>query len=284
MLRSSIFSCGEYGVGVILPQTNNNIMGRNSNNSFHKRNNGGLGFALFLILFGGVYLLINIGVIDILYKPILISWPMLLIVIGLWSLLKRQYAASIILLVLGLLFIFPKLNAAFPEVFMVFEFDFKTYWPLILVFIGTVLIISRFLPHRKNRSETYNTDSRHNIGSSSANDTTADYIEKNLLFSSQEQIVLTPNFRGGEANVMFGELIIDLRRATQAEGTHQLNLSAIFGNIVVYVPADWNIELRTNTILASFEDKRYPNEIKKEYTSKLIIKGSTIFAGAEIRN
>lgn len=247
------------------------------------RNSGkGVGFALFLILLGGVFLFLNLGIIPEMYRPLLISWKTLLIVIGLWTLIvKKEYTGGIILIAVGAFFLYPTLCSVFPEYFMYFNIDMKTFWPVILIIIGVALVIGWLFPHKKSEYRKYKFET------GTKNDSyeqLTDYIDKNVMFGSSEQIVLSSNFQGGEANVMFGELIIDMRRARLAEGEYVLQLNAMFGSIVLYVPSEWYIEARTNTILGSFDDKRRQNIEIVNSTSKLIIKGSAIFGSGEIRN
>jgi len=256
------------------------------NNNFFKRGKDGnsIGFALFLILLGAIFLFLNLGTIPAMYKPILISWQMLLIVIGLWTLLvKRQFAGGVILIAIGAFFIYPKLSAILPEYFIHIDFDLRTYWPLILIFIGIILVVGWLIPGN-NQNKKYNTENDHQEDSGKAAMQLADYIDKNVIFGGSEQIILSSNFRGGDANVMFGELIIDLRKAKLAEGEHRLELNAMFGSVIVYVPTEWNVEARTSSFLASFEDKRYQGIEILNSTSKLVIKGSAMFGSGEIRN
>ncbi len=246
------------------------------------RGGKGVGFALFLILLGGVFLLFNLGIIPEMYRPILISWKTLLIVIGLWMLIvKREYTGGVILTAVGTFFLYPTLCSLFPEYFLCFNIDMKTFWPVILIIVGVALVIGWLFPCRKSGCRKYKFETG---TKGDSYEQLTDYIDKNVMFGSSEQIVLSSNFQGGEANVMFGELIIDMRKARLAQGEYVLQLNAMFGSVVLYVPSEWYIEARTNTILGSFDDKRRQNMEIINSTSKLIIKGSAIFGSGEIRN
>jgi len=269
---------------IIMETNDKHLFKRGGTNS----NNNGLGFALILILVGAVYLCLNLGIIPMAYKTILISWQMLLIVIGLWSILKGTYTAAAILILIGGIFIYPKLHFLFPDYFEYINIDFRTYWPVILIAIGLILIIGKAFPSAKPEQKhdyknDYNCTSENGaFGNASYN--LADFIDKNIMFGSSEQIVLSPNFRGGEGNVMFGELVIDLRRARMVEGSNFLELNAMFGSVILYVPSDWNVEIKSNTLLGSFEDKRYQTSTPIGSISRLTIKGSAMFGSGEIRN
>lgn len=257
------------------------------------RNNGkaeGIGFAVFPILLGAVFLLLNTGVIPKMYKPLLISWQMLLIVFGVWALIKRQFTWGMVLIIIGGFFIYPVLSRVFPESFASINIDFKTYWPVLLIVVGLFLVIGKanlFGSKRSRRNEWQSVSDGNNEyrqGTDDAQQSSTDFIEKSIMFGSSEQIVLSSNFMGGEGNVMFGELIVDLRRAQLAEGIYKLELNVMFGSIVLYVPPGWHVELQASSILGSFDDKRYRHEVVANSPSKLIVKGSAMFGGGEIRS
>lgn len=249
-----------------------------SNNNRKLKNNNGIGFALLLILAGGIFLFLNLGIIPSLYRPILISWQMLLIVLGLWSLFKRQISGGLALIIIGGIFIYPVLCRVFPGDITCIDINFHTYWPVFLIIGGLFLVFGK----SRNRNSSNNIEEKR---SNTGNHSNTDYLKKDMLFGSSEQIVLSSDFKGGEVNVMFGEVIVDLRKATLAEGTHKLSLSAMFGNIIVYVPSDWIIEVQSSVLFAAFDDKHaHPDETINKNAPRLVVKGSCIFANGEIRN
>lgn len=271
-------------------------METNTNNDKHlfkrgrnkRRHEGTNGFAIFLILFGGIYLLLNIGIIPSIYKPLLISWQMLLIGIGIWSLIKRKVISGICLIAVGVFFIYSKFCTVFPEYFDCLDIDIRTYWPVLLIFLGIMLIIQNPFFSRKHY-EWKNDDSDDmndiKVKQNGSEMNSADFIDKNLMFGSSEQIVLSQNFRGGEGNVMFGELIIDLRKSQLAKGTNKLEVNVMFGSAIIYVPSDWDVEIQSSTVFGSVEDNRSLSVgTEKENISKLLIKFSAMFGGGEIRN
>lgn len=243
------------------------------------KNSGGYGFAVFLILFGGLFLFFNIGVIPVEYKPILISWQMFLILLGLWTLIKGHYAGGLSLVAVGVFFLYPALCSVFPEFFVRYDVDVKTYWPLLLIIIGLFLVLGRFIPNKSRK--VYHGEGRERIFDENG----TDYIEKNMVFGSSEQIILSQNFEGGEVNTVFGEVILDLRKAKLADGPVNLELNTVFGSLILYVPADWKIQMKTSTVLGSFQDKRHSiNDVATESRSYLVIEGNSVFGSGEIRN
>ena len=95
--------------------------------------------------------------------------------------------------------------------------------------------------------------------------------------------MLDPVFKGGELNAVFGGLTLDLRRTNLAEGETHLEVNAVFGGITIFVPSEWLIETHLDTVFGGFQDNRMPKE-PLDPTRKLIIVGSCVFGGGEIRN
>ena len=113
-------------------------------NSFRSGRTKGLGFGLLLVAVGVVLLGANAGLIASPLKWVLISWPMLLIVIGAAKIFKREYFTATILFIIGAFFLIPKIFRAFPESFPGMDGSFThTYWPLLLIAAGILMVLSK---------------------------------------------------------------------------------------------------------------------------------------------
>ena len=255
-------------------------MKQDFNNSYQKGYTKGLGFGLVLILIGIVFLLFNFNLLPAQLKWVILSWPSLLIVIGVFKLFKKQFVSSVILFLVGIFFLVPKIVRAFPVVYPNGIEDFtQNFWPILLIAAGVVLIVGRLFPDRfgdhtftrKSRSNHSNTYNR-NKG-----------FEKNTVFGSGEHIVLEPEFEGGELNAVFGSLEIDLRKTSLKEGTTRLDANAVFGSITIFVPRNWLVETNVDAVFGGFEDKRSHDETI-DMSRKLLITGASVFGGSELRN
>ncbi len=245
----------------------------------------GIGFGLVLMLIGVVFLGINFGLIPENMRHVIISWPMLLIFIGVVHLFKRKLISAIVLLFLGGFFILPRI---LPDIDRNFE---HTYWPLLLIGAGFVILIQRlFFPDVRNNNCVH--DSRqHHAGDFDRNrherfnrrGNGSVGFSKNSVFGGVDHIVLDPVFKGGDLNAVFGGLSLDLRRTNLAEGETYLEVNAVFGGVTIYVPSEWNVETHFDSVFGGFQDNRSPKEIINP-THKLIISGSCVFGGGEIRN
>src|SRR5690554_4799785 len=69
----------------------------------------GILFGLLLVIAGLLFLSFNFGWIDPALKPVLFSWPMLLIVAGILQFSKRDLLMPIVLLIVGVFFLLPRI-------------------------------------------------------------------------------------------------------------------------------------------------------------------------------
>jgi predicted membrane protein len=255
-------------------------------NSFRPGYTKGLGFGLVLMLIGVVFLGLNFGIIPESFRNTIISWQMLLIVIGIVQIFKQRLISGVILIFVGGFFIIPKLFPAFDGNFI------HVYWPLLLIGAGIVILLQRILGP-KYFSEKWDTEwqqhrhHHHHREYRNRNytkwDTNTEGFSKNSVFGSGDHIVLDPEFKGGELNAVFGGITLDLRRTNLPVGETVLEVNAVFGGITIYVPADWFVETHLDAVFGGFQDNRMPKE-PVDTSKKLIITGSCVFGGGELRN
>ena len=97
---------------------------------------GGTLALLLLIAIGIIFLLKNLGFIDLNFYELLFSWPMILVAIGVVQLVDRSYVSGFILLFLGTVFMLPRLD--------IIQYDaMRVFWPVVLIVIGTALLFRR---------------------------------------------------------------------------------------------------------------------------------------------
>ena len=237
------------------------------------------------MLIGLVLLGLNLGVIPQAFKTVIFSWQMLVILLGISGFFHRNFWSGIILVLVGGFFIIPKLQNAMPEYFAQLPENFlETCYPFLLIAAG-LLIIGYWLFPSKWKRYTCHSETEFKCGSNTTQNTNKNgYFERNHVFSGGEYVVMDEVFNGGKVNVVFGGSEIDLRRTTLPEGDTFLEISSIFGGVQVFVPQTWNIELRTSSVLGGFSDTRHIDTTKIDYSRKLIISGSFVFGGGELKN
>jgi predicted membrane protein len=229
---------------------------------------------IFLLAIGGLALARSIGV------PVpawLFSWQMLLIAIGLFIGFKKGFRD-------GGWFV-PIIIGGF---FMVNEFVLqgelrRHIWPMILIIVGAFFI---FRPRKSCYSafkKKGGLQAENITPLSEASYTQDDIIDNVNIFSGSKKMILSKNFKGGEIVNIFGGSEIDL---TQADITTPaiLEVTAIFGGATLIIPSNWAIKSEAVTIFGGIDDKRKVFSSTEAPTKTLVLKGTIIFGGMEIKS
>jgi len=246
----------------------------NSSYSSPSPKSKGILFGLLLVIAGVLFLSFNFNWINPVWRPILFSWPMILIVIGVVGFTKNNLLMSLFWLVLGLFFLLPRIAAAFPGSFTGIDGDFaQTYWPLLLILLGLCFIFRIIL------GRNMKCDGKHHYHSDSVKGVNGT-IDKRVVFGGSESIFLDPVFNGGTISAIFGGVVLDLRKTALPEGETCLDIDAIFGGVELFIPGDWVVETRLQTIMGGVEDKRLISH--PDHTRKLVLRGDLMFGGCEI--
>lgn len=278
------------------------------NNFTKPRNDGSIAFGVILLGIGIVLLLKKFG----LFIPSWVfTWPMILIVIGVFTLINQQFKSFMgsVILFIGVYFLLKR----------EFDLDFgidQFIWPVGLIVLGIYLIINKKKEHRalekvwqnwedsrKNKADAKNseriasTDLVEDRNSSSEESPKApdsgfvratgtaflDRINERVIFSGVNRKLMTKNFQGGKATVIFGGLDLDL---TQVDftGVISLDLEVGFGGVKLIIPPHWDVRTEVSNIAAGLEDKRMFREGGVDTNKVLILKGTLLFSGLEIKS
>jgi hypothetical protein len=95
-------------------------------------------------------------------------------------------------------------------------------------------------------------------------------------------VITTPDFKGGQATAVMGGCEIDLRRASMPEGRPALlDTFAFWGGIEIKVPDDWEIVSQGNAVLGGFVNnaRSLPGARRR-----LVVTGLAIMGGVEVKN
>lgn len=231
-------------------------------------------FASIVIAAGVLLLLRSIGILPWEVSRVLISWQMLLIVIGLFNVFSSQHKVSgYILLGIGGFFMIDK--------FYDFNIGFwQVFWPLVLIGIGVAVLLN----YKKRQEGGYRFNHK---GDKLAEeyDEDADYIDEVTIFSGTEKTITSKKFRGGKITSIFGGSEINLMHADLSEGKNDIEIVAVFGGATLIVPADWDVKVDVTAVFGGFSDKRYKKPQIEQDTSKLLrIQGVVLFGGGEIKS
>ena len=238
-----------------------------------------------LFLAAGVLLYaFNTGFLLPEYKHVVFSWPMLLIAIGfIWLFSRYKWIGGVILMFIGSFFLLPKLNIEG------LEFVAQNFWAIGLIVVGILVLCKTIWSrHLKLHCKCGWSDKDWNNGWHShrmknSSKTESGYVIRDCVFGNIKETIDVKNFKGGDIDSVFSSVELDLSEAQLAEGVTRLKIDMVFGNIVLYAPVEWNIEIREDSVFGRFVDKRPKPECAVDENKILIISADSVFGGGEIR-
>jgi len=239
---------------------------------------------LLFLAAGALLYAFNAGFLPHEYKNVVFSWPMLLIAIGFVFFFSRcKWVGGIILMLIGGFFLLPRLQIEG------LEFVSQNAWAIGLIVVG-VLVISKTIWSRHLKLHYQcswsGSDRRHGGHSHSAtksSKTESGYVIRECVFGNIKETIDDKNFRGGDIESVFSSVELDLSEAQLAEGVNRLKIEMVFGNIVIYAPIEWNIEIREDSVFGRFADNRPKPDVAVDENKLLIISADSVFGGGEIR-
>lgn len=273
---------------------------------YRNNNDGGVIFG-FIILAVGVLILLR--KLDVFYPDWLLSWPMILIAIGVITLVKHEFKSffGVMILALGMYFLLER----------EFNFDFglqRFIFPVALILVGIYLItqkrkeqqvlndIQEKIRAKSNpsaspttSSEEYNKGEKTSFSNESAGSKSyagmsgvsgtsySDSVSIDSIMSGINKRMLTKDFQGGKLTAAFGGIDLDL---TQSDftGIVTLQVDVIFGGIKLVVPPHWDVRVEVTNIAAGVEDKRVYRQSEVDPDKVLVIRGTVFFGGLEIKS
>jgi predicted membrane protein len=244
--------------------------------------NGRIWTGVFLLIVGGAALLKSFLV------PVpdwLFTWQTLLIAIGVFIGLRHSFhgGAWFILILIGGAFL---LN----DYFLKGDLN-KHIWPVVIIAMGAFFILR---PGRKSMRKEWEQKIKSGEWGDGANKESGftpkepdfdkqDFIDATSIFGSTKKNILSKNFIGGDITNIFGGTELNLTQA-DINGKAVIDITTIFGGAELFVPSHWMVKSEVVTIFGGVEDKRSVSTIADTPDKVLILKGTVIFGGIEIKN
>jgi predicted membrane protein len=247
---------------------------------------GTLTAGLIILLIGGGLLLRQM---DIYIPRWLFSWPMILIIVGLFAGIQSSFRdfAWLIIFGIGSFFLVGKILPGN---------DIDRYAiPVVVMGVGLVVLL---VPWRKKKHprDPYLTDGpteqpiepgeSAEPGVSSTTDyasaQTEDFVDATSIFGNVKKVIYSKNFRGGEVVSIFGGAELNLSRA-DFTGPIVIEMVQIFGGAKLIIPPHWEVRSEAVAIFGGIEDKRPPQSITSA-GKILILQGTVLFGGIEIKS
>lgn len=232
---------------------------------------------IILVIVGSLFLAKHLGVI---FPAWLFTWPVFLIVLGFFIGAKHNFQRGgwWIVSLIGTVFLIDKVT---PGVHIS-----HIFWPVLIIIIGLVFI---FKPKRKWHGEHWKAQWKEKMKNHYTEYTERgnpdDYMESVSIFGGVKKNIISKNFKGGEIVCIFGGSEINLMQS-DINGRVVLEVVQVFGGTKLIVPAHWNVVSEEMVaILGGIEDKRPPYVGNTaDDTKVLVIKGTSVFAGIDIRS
>jgi predicted membrane protein len=240
---------------------------------------------LMLLIIGGLLLLNTLHLI--VFPPWFFTWPMIIIAIGLFGGLRHNFKGGfwIILLLFG---IFSLANDINPSL----NID-RFIAPFIIIAIGLLFI----LRPKRNHWRKWNFEDRGSWRSSHAIDENtsagnveehnvtdrSDFIDITAVFGGVKKNILSKNFKGGDIVSFMGGSEINLSQA-DINGRVVIDTNNIFGGTKLIVPSSWDVQSDVTAIFGGVDDKRQVIGVNMDPNKVLILDGTCIFGGIEIRS
>lgn len=239
-------------------------------NRLSKRRENIIG-GIILVGIGGILLARQAGA-DL--PPWLFTWPMILIIVGLFVGVKTHFKdfGWLLLIGVGTFFLVDKM----PNV------ELREYiLPIIVISAGVIVLLGAVFRKPKNISDDYSSQPQGDqLLPANPGATAENIMEVVSIFGSAKRVVLSKNFKGGEIISIFGSSEINLTNA-DFTGTLVLEVVQIFGGTKLIIPPHWEVQSQTATIFGGIEDKR-SIQASGDTPKILVIDGATIFGGVTI--
>ena len=214
---------------------------------YDKTHRTGIGFALFLLSCGLLWLLSSIFEADVgLWS---IAWPTALLITGVMLLLRRFSFLRLMCAALGGYFLLNNFNLL-PESLL----DKNLLWPIILVVFGAGLLLDAF---RKPKKGGFRFVHRFNRKDAAKNNCqiSADHFDFSASFSEKHNVITMDVLRYGSISTNFGEYTIDLSGVRTVTPGCELEISNSFGELTLLVPSRFQLLCDNSTAFGDIDIK-----------------------------
>lgn len=244
-------------------------------NEFRRRNSN-LWLGLFLMIIGVGWLLHSLGTI---FPYWLFSWKTFLILLGLGIGIQNNFKGNgwMVLILIGSAFLLEDLYPAL---------SLRNYlWPVLIIIFGVWLMI-----RPRGRRHFVNDERKQGITAGDnpslfreTSYTDDDYIDTTSVFGGIKKVVLSKNFQGGDVVSILGGSEIDLSQA-DINGRVVLEVTVLLGGTKLFIPSHWELKSELVSVLAGIDDKREVVASSVDHDKVLVLKGTAILGGIDIRS
>ena len=210
---------------------------------------------LALVAVGVVFLLGEVGVVDAPGALVGSWWPLVFVAIGVALAVEQRRLGTgpLVFLVLGVV-----LLAATTDVVAL---DARIVWPVVLIAVGAWLLVR---PGSRRSQEVE--DAR---------------ISATAMFEDRAVRAAAVELEQVSLTSVFGDVDLDLRDAKPSEDM-TVDVTVLFGDVDVTVPADWRVVLAASSVFADVEHRPPPHPAEAD-APLLRVRGFSIFGDVTVR-
>lgn len=236
-----------------------------------------------------------------LFPDWLISWPLFLIILGVYLGAKNNFrnSSGVIMIIIGTAFLLGKIPGLNLH---------NITFPIIIICLGVWLILKRNNKLDPRKWNDYGEDKEdwkeygkpnepivdYKVESGPTPPPSSDYksyyrtnevdhLDAVSIFGGVKKAILSKDFKGGDIVNIFGGVELDFTQAN-INGPVVIDITQFFGGIKIIVPAHWKVVSDLAAVFASVDDKRLRNPAADDSDKVIILKGVSFFAGVDIRS
>ena len=244
----------------------------------HRNGHGHIWTGVFILLIG-VAAFVKASVTNL--PDWVFSWQSFLIALGIFIGAKHGFrgGAWFLLILVGTGFL---IRDIYPDLAI------RRYiWPMVFIVIGAFIIIR---PRKGSWSQSWWDEKKSKASEQGATildeeETWSqdDFIDSTCIFAGSKKNILSKDFKGGDIVNIFGGTELNLTQA-DIKGTVVLEITTVFGGTKLIVPSNWEVKSEAVNIFGGLEDKRNMQTIVDNPGKILVLKGTVIFGGIEIKS
>ena len=206
---------------------------------------------IFILIIGTFLLMDNLGFIP--YELYFLrSWQMILIITGVYNLLSGKRNPGIILTSIGTFFLLEDYG----------PYDFRDYWPVILIIIGAAFVLTKKKINVKSNEDNY--------------------FDEINIFGGGDRCFASKELEGGRITNIFGGTTVDLRDSEPVQDT-TIDIFTLFGGCEIILRDEWRVNVKVFTIFGGFSDERQDTPQDSE-SPTITLKGFTVFGSGELKS
>ena len=140
--------------------------------------------------------------------------------------------------------------------------------PALLLTLGIFIVLNALKQHRRVPPELQHSEH---------------FSQGTAILSGFKHRVLSQAFKGGELTAIFGGFDLDLRQAAMEGNSVRMDVFVLFGGGEIRVPEGWDVLVQATAIAGGVENKAGAVLMDVSDRPRLVITGTILFGGIEIK-